>query len=210
MGPVPTGCPRITRTGNVLRMSQLHGICRSYEALTFMTCPPMGDLRPSTTPMRGYDPGQLLAEVKYRQSFLAYLSGRKPVTMGKEYSPGFRNRAVGMVFAGQSLKSACSQLNISRTQLCNWVKRARAGDNLLNKPGCGRKPSLHPVAKRVIAMAATKRHQSTRKLAKRLTAAGYRTSKSSVHRYFRKNLGLHAFKTAENAKIDRKTAQGPP
>lgn len=124
--------------------------------------------------------------------------------MGKEYSPALRNRAVGMVFAGQSPKSVGKQLGISRAQLHVWLRRAKAGEELVNKPGRGRKPSLHPVAKRVIALAANKRHQSTRKLAFRLTRAGYTTSKSSVHRHLRGNLGLRAFKLQKRPKLTEK------
>lgn len=124
--------------------------------------------------------------------------------MGKEYSPAFRNRAVGMVFAGQPRGIVCEELGISRTQLYVWVSRASTGSNLTNKPGRGRKSRLHPVVKRVIAMAVNKRNQTTRKLAFRLSRSGYFTSKSTVHRYFRKNLGFYPYKLKRKPKLTEK------
>ena len=83
--------------------------------------------------------------------------------MGKEYSVEFRGKAVGMVLAGMDRKHVCKRLGISRTQLYDWLKREKTGEGLKSKAGRGRKPSVHPVAKRVIAMSVTKRRQSTRR-----------------------------------------------
>ena len=124
--------------------------------------------------------------------------------MAKWYIPELRNRAVGMVVAGKKQHIVCKQVGVTPSQLSRWVARARAGKSLLNQPGRGRKSEMHPVAKRVIAMAANKRHQSTRKLASRLSRAGYKTSKSSVHRYLRENLGLQSFKMVKRPKLTPK------
>ena len=85
-----------------------------------------------------------------------------------------------MVHGGMSQKMVCRQLGISRSQLHVWLKRDRQGLGLQTKPGRGRKTELHQVAKRVIKMAAQRLHQSTRKLARRLTKAGYKTSHMMV------------------------------
>ena len=141
--------------------------------------------------------------------FFVLRPSAKPATLGNEYTPGFCNRAEGMSFAGQPQNSACKQLDISRTQIYQWLKRAKVGDYLVNKPGRDPEPSLHPVAKRVIAMAANKRHQSTQKLIHRPTRTGYITSNSLVHRYLREkyNCGLLSCKKAE---IDQNVAHAPP
>ena len=52
--------------------------------------------------------------------------------MGKEYSPVLHNRPVGMFFAGQRQNSVCKQLGVSRTQLYQWLQRAKAGDDLVS------------------------------------------------------------------------------
>ena len=121
--------------------------------------------------------------------------------MPKEYSVSFRSKAVGMVHGGMSPKRVCEHLSIGRSQLFIWMKREKLGQGLSNKPGRGRRPSIHPVAKRVIAMATGKRHQSTRKLSQRLTRHGYRISRSTVHRYLRENLGVKPFKLSRRPKL---------
>lgn len=121
--------------------------------------------------------------------------------MGKEYSLEFRGKAVGMVFGGMDRKLVCKRLGISRTQLYVWMKRETAGEGLKSKAGRGRKPSVHPVAKRVVAMSVTKRRQSTRKLAKRLTAAGYPISHTTVRTYLRENLKTFPYKPSKRPKL---------
>lgn len=121
--------------------------------------------------------------------------------MSKEYSVSFRSKAVGMVHGGMSPKRVCQQLNIGRSQLFVWLKREKLGQGLSSKPGRGRKPTIHPVAKRVIAMATGKRHQSTRKLSQRLTRHGYTISRSTVHRYLRTTLGMKPFRLSRRPKL---------
>ena len=98
----------------------------------------------------------------------------------------------------------CQQLGISRSQLHVWLKRDKLGLGLQTQPGRGRKTALHPVAKRVIRMATEKRHQSTRKLARRLTKAGYKTSHMMIHRYLRNNLAMRPFKLKRTPKLTEK------
>ena len=124
--------------------------------------------------------------------------------MGREYSVEFHGKAVGMVLAGMDRKAVCKRLGISRTQLYVWLKREKAGEGLKSKPGRGRKSSVHPVVKRVIAMSVTKRRRSTRKLAKRLTAAGYPVSHGTVHTYLRKNLNVKPYKPSKRPKLTKK------
>ena len=72
--------------------------------------------------------------------------------MGKEYSLESRGKAVGMVWAEMERKLVCKRLGISRTQLYIWLKREKTGEGLRSKAGHGRRPSVHPVAKRVVVM----------------------------------------------------------
>ena len=98
----------------------------------------------------------------------------------------------------------CRQLNISRSQLYLWLKREKLGQGLASQPGRGRKSTLHPVVKRIIKMATGKRHQSTRKLSRRLTNAGYKASHATVHSYLRENLGMRPLKLKKSPKLTEK------
>ena len=124
--------------------------------------------------------------------------------MGKEFNVEFRGKVVGMVLDGIDRKHVCKCLGISRTQLYDWLKREKTGESLKSKAGRGRKPSVHPVAKRVIAMSVTKRRQSTRKLAKRLTRAGYPNSHTMIRTYLRKNLNAKPYKLSKSPKLAEK------
>ena len=124
--------------------------------------------------------------------------------MAKNYSAAFRGRAVRMVRGGMRPTNVSKQLSISRTQLYLWLKRDKLGQGLASQPGRGRKSTVHPVAKRVIKMATGKRHQSTRKLSRRLTKAGYKVSHTTVHRYLRENLGMKPLKLRKSPKLTEK------
>ena len=63
------------------------------------------------------------------------------------------------------------------------LSRYHTGESLRNQAGCGGKPVLSRVAKIVVAEVALKRRQSVRKLARKLTAKGHPTSKTSVHQH---------------------------
>ena len=60
-------------------------------------------------------------------------------------------------------KRVWKQLEVRRRT--HRLQCAKARDSMASKHGRGQKPALHPVAKRGIAMAANKRHQSTKKVA---------------------------------------------
>ena len=124
--------------------------------------------------------------------------------MGKEFNVEFRGKVDGMVLDGIDRKHVCKCLGISHTQLYVWLKREKTGESLKSKAGRGRKPSVHPVAKRVIAMSVTKRRQSTRKLAKRLTRAGYPNSHTTVRTYLRQNLNAKPYKLSKRPKLTEK------
>ena len=60
------------------------------------------------------------------------------------------------------------------------------------------------MVKRVTKMVTGKRHQSTRKLSRRLTNAGYKVSLATVHRYLRENLGMRPLKLKKSPKLTEK------
>ena len=76
----------------------------------------------------------------------------------KGTQPLLSQQSCGTIHGDMSQKMICQQLGISRTRL-------------ETQPGCGHQTALHQVAKRVIKMAMKKRHQSTCKLARRITKA---------------------------------------
>ena len=110
--------------------------------------------------------------------------------MAKHQSISTRSWAVGMVTGGMTHGQVAEALGVSRRTICRWLSRDRGGQTLENKPGRGRKSSVNRVVKIVIAKSVLKRGQSTRKLARRLTARGHPVSKSTIHRYLRVSLKL--------------------
>ena len=112
-----------------------------------------------------------------------------------------RGHAVGMVLAGSTTREAAKALGVSQSAVAKWMKKHQQGQSLSDKPRSGRPKVLDRVSKIVIAKSLTKKQQSTRKLATRLTAAGHQVSRNTVHRYFMKNLGCQAFVQRKIPKI---------
>lgn len=115
-----------------------------------------------------------------------------------------RGQAVGMVMAGSTTREAAEALGVSQSAVAKWVKKSQQGQSLSDKPRSGRPKVLDRVSKIVIAKSLTKKRQSTRKLATRLTAAGHPVSKNTVHRYLVKDLGCKAFVQRKIPKITEK------
>ena len=105
-----------------------------------------------------------------------------------------RFKAITMLEAGFTQKKVARQLGKTLKTVNNWWRRSKRGKSLDDKPRSGRLSSITRVAKIIISKSVGKRHQSTRKLAKRLTALGHQTSKTAVHRYLKENLGLKSYK----------------
>ena len=114
--------------------------------------------------------------------------------MVKEQSLSARCRAVGMVDGGMTHGQVAENLGVTLRPICHWMSHDRGGQTLENRTGRGRKSSVIPVAKIVMAKSALKRGHSTRKLARRLAASGHQVSKPSVLRYLRKSLRLKPIK----------------
>lgn len=127
--------------------------------------------------------------------------------MPKLYSLEVRAEAVGRVKAGLAYKQVAKDMRIPYRTVQNWVLRNRRGESLEDKGGRGRKKILSTRAKVVIAKSIGKRRQSTRKLARRLTAVGETCSKSTVHRYMRSSLGVKSRKRPKKPKLSEKNIQ---
>ena len=114
--------------------------------------------------------------------------------MVKEYALSTRYRAVGMVNGGMTQVQVAKELKIESRTLKRWIARNRKGETLENHKGRGRKTSMSRVTKIVVAKSVLKRHQSTRKLARKLSGKQHPASKSTVHRYLRQCLRLKPLK----------------
>ncbi|XP_043229039.1 uncharacterized protein LOC122385098 [Amphibalanus amphitrite] len=126
--------------------------------------------------------------------------------MAKEYPLSTRYRAVGMVNGGTPQVQVAKELRIEPRTLRRWMALDRKGEALENRAGRGRKTAMSRVAKIVVAKSVTKRHQSTRKLARKLSAKNHPASKSAVHRYLRQCLRLKPLKPRVEPKLHGSTA----
>ena len=85
--------------------------------------------------------------------------------------------------------------------LCRIFRKIRGGNPWRTKRGPGR-PSIHnKISKMVLRRSLPKRRQSTRKLAKRLSAKGHQIYQMTVHRYLVKNLVAKAMKRQKIPKL---------
>ena len=74
-----------------------------------------------------------------------------------------------------------------------WSKRGENG-TFERKKGSGRPSKISSKILTTLEKSKYKRHQSTRKLSRKLKHSGLTVCKSSVHNYLKKNLGLKAYK----------------
>ena len=118
-----------------------------------------------------------------------------------------RGLAVGMVLAGSTTREAAKAFGVSQS-VSKWMNKHQQGQSLSDKPRSGRPKVLDRVSKIVLAKSLTKKRQSTRKLATRLTAAGHQVSRNTVHRYLVKILDvrhLYSEKSRKSLKNREKT-----
>jgi transposase len=127
--------------------------------------------------------------------------------MGKHHPETVRNQAIGMLLGGMTQSKVSKTLNISLRNVRRWWKAHKDGKDQKQKPGRGRKSALNRAAKITIAKSLTKKHQSTRKLARRLTKAGHKVSHMTVHKYLRKTLKVLPFKPQIQPKLTEKQIQ---
>ena len=114
---------------------------------------------------------------------------------------GLRWKAVGLMTSGLTSRQVASRLGVHQSSVSRWFKKDKRGESLEDKKRSGR-PSIHnKISKMVLSKSLTKRRQSTRKLAKRLSAKGHQMSHMTVHRYLVKNLGAKAMKRPKIPKL---------
>jgi transposase len=121
--------------------------------------------------------------------------------MVKEHSLSTRNRAIGQLEAGKRQVEVASDLGISVRTIRRWWHRHASGDTLENKCGRGRKKKLSRVAKITIAKSLTKKGQSVRKLAARLTANGHPISHETVRKHMRETLKAMPYRPQMQPKL---------
>ena len=102
-----------------------------------------------------------------------------------------RNKAVGMLLAGASQQAVAQMFSVTVQTVQRWWRRSKTCDSLQDKKRSGRPKKLSRVSKIVLAKSLTKKRQSTRKLAARLSAKGHACSKD-VRRYLVGELGAKA------------------
>ena len=161
---------------------------------------------PITSPMWCNGPEQPLDDFKDELSFLVWRSETETLTIHKKCSPGYKNKAIGITFAGQTANIVCKELDVSRARFGLWLKHARparARHGMVNKTGLGQTAGLKRVSTRVVAVAAEKRHQSTWKLAQRPTVDGKSIYLSWFIMIFAIS-GPVRIKSAEKVKINEK------
>ena len=112
-----------------------------------------------------------------------------------------RSQAIGMVVAGMTQKEVAQTINVSERSIRRWYSIHNSGKTLETKARSGRPPKFHRVAKIVIAKSVTKRRQSTRKLAKRITSMGYPITHTTVRRYLANSLGFKSYKRMKRPKL---------
>ena len=123
--------------------------------------------------------------------------------MVKESTSVARSKAVGMVLGGMTQRRVSEILGVNIRTIRRWLTR-KAGNSLENKPGRGRKSKIAKIAKIVISKSILKKHQSTRRLAKRLRSKGFSVSHVTVHSYLRNKLCVKPFKPQKQPKITEK------
>ena len=114
--------------------------------------------------------------------------------MVKEYSLEDKNKAMGLLMAGKTLKEISKEMGMAISTLKLWKKKFKRGESLKKKPGQGRPTVVSRVPNIIISKSINKRGQSTRKLAKRLTRSGYSMSHQTVYNHLKKSRKLHAYK----------------
>ena len=114
--------------------------------------------------------------------------------MKTNYSLGIKHKAIGMIENGIPLVQVSKTLGMTVQTLRLWKRKVKNGESLEEKPRSGRPSAMTRVGKIIVSKSLNKRGQSTRKLAAKLTRSGNPVSKSTVHLYLRRSLGVRPYK----------------
>ena len=118
-----------------------------------------------------------------------------------------RHQAIGMMMTGKSSREVGKVLGVDHSSVSRWYKRYQDGESLIDRKRSGRPTVQKKVSKLVLAKSLTKKRQSTRKLAERLSRSGHHMSHMTVHNYLTKKLGAKAFKRPKIPKLTKKHVQ---
>ena len=112
-----------------------------------------------------------------------------------------RNRAVGMLQAGITQVNVATEFGKSIRTIKRWWLKQKRGESLEHRQGAGRPKSLCRASKIAIAKSLGKRRQSTRSLARRITASGNPVSKDTIHRHLTSVVKANPYKRAKQPKL---------
>lgn len=121
--------------------------------------------------------------------------------MVKEQSLTTRYKAIGLLEGGQTQRAVANNIGVSLITVKRWWSKHKAGEDLQNKPGRGRKKKLSRAARITITKSLTKRHQSTRKLAAKLTRNGHKVSHETVRKHLKESLKCLPYKPQLQPKL---------
>ena len=104
-----------------------------------------------------------------------------------------RGKAVGMMMAGLTTRQVAQELEVHFSSVSRWHHKHKSGKPLSDRKRSGRPTVQTKISKIVLAKSLTKKRQSTRKLARRLTKSGHKMTHMTVRNYLVNNLGAKAF-----------------
>ena len=162
--PISPGCPRIIRTFIFPQLSLLRWNRWTCGCQNFMKYSSKGKAKSHTLLKYPHEPVQSLFPVSAEELLFPLCPNSKQAIIDKGRNPGFHNRAINMIFAGEPVNKVWNLLDISRTQIFHHLRRAKKKSGLVGKLGWNRKSRPFPDATKVIAIAAEKCYQKTCKL----------------------------------------------
>ena len=120
---------------------------------------------------------------------------------GKLTESQLRAQAIALRNAGKTHKEVARTLKKSVRWVVKWSQQWKKGEGLENRAKSGRPRVLTARAKDLIRKGKDKRHQSCRRLSRRLKNLGENVSKNTVHRYLTENLGCKAYKRCKKPRL---------
>ena len=111
-----------------------------------------------------------------------------------------RNFAMGKLEAGSTQRKVAQELGYDISTIRRWWAKYKYGESLRHRQGTGAPKKLKKIAKIMITKSLEKRHQSIRRLSKRLKTKGVSVSKNIVHWYLTNELKRRPFKDKNNPK----------
>lgn len=118
-----------------------------------------------------------------------------------------RHQAVGMILGGKSSREVAKALEVNQSSVVRWFQKHNSGEDLSDRKRSGRPTVMSKISKMVVSKSLTKKRQSTRKLAERLTRHGHAMSHTTVHNYLTQKLGVRSFKRCKIPKLTEEAAQ---